>query len=627
MPDANPPTNSGYPFRPLERTPGNGIPRRLIKIVRLGSTLEDSRIFCTLKHFPDESCEVPSYDAVSYVWGNPGDKKPIYLKDDRGDAEDSDSEFHEHLVHQNLWDLLDHMRHHTRESKKTEAWFWTDFLCIDQGSDEEIREHLPRMKEIYSEAEKTIAWLGPYHASATPDKSPSPNDLERIDEAYSKEEATELDQPSWTAWVRRLLDTDGNPLGKPRRYTRVTSFSEYRDPFEHEDPIVPSDRHKKWSVHEPVNRILSLPYWTRVWIIQEVVLAKEVELRFGDRTLDFGKFVRAYQARFYWSWKCGYWLPKKEAVPAVEARIARDDISIREIVEWSQRCECSKPVDRVYGLLGLFQERRVDYKTAEAVYLDAVFGIRLRKLDSGNLDFNDFETIVDQLGKTILDQPSPSFTSEDFASYFGDTSNTHVLHRGMARIVNRIANVCADIGFESARVRKGSLDWEPAQKSSSQQLLDYRKSEETADFSFQSTMASLFLEAFPISTTGSSPLVDKEIKAAVIGIRLAQGRKRAEAWGCLANDDTDKCPGNHQQPKLKFSCNLQLRDEADRVSFRKHNCRSLTHSEGRACQHSTFSLDIKHDGYRLRLTLENPQTDAALTVEFRYEPPKSGESS
>lgn len=222
---------------------------------------------------------------------------------------------------------------------------------------------------------------------------------------------------------------------------------------------------------------------------------------------------------------------------------------------------------------------------------------------------------MDQLSRAILEQPPPSFSSEDLTSYFEDLSNRHVLVRSMARIVNRIAIACADIGLESAQVR--SLDWEPTREPPSQ-LLAYRKSK--GNLSFQSTMDSLFLKAFPIWTNRFFLLIDEEIKAAVIGIRLARslarGQERAGTWSCIPSEDTDECSENHQL--LKISCKLDLRDEADRVLFRTHT--SPTQSEGQVCHRSTFFLDIKRVDDRLRLKLESPETDTALRITFRYKP-------
>lgn len=55
-----------------------------------------------------------------------------------------------------LWEFLDQMQ----GSQETETWFWTDLLCLDQGSRTEIGQQVPRMGEIYVEAKQTISWLG-----------------------------------------------------------------------------------------------------------------------------------------------------------------------------------------------------------------------------------------------------------------------------------------------------------------------------------------------------------------------------------------------------------------------------------------------------------------------------------
>lgn len=93
----------GFRFRPLRKSD-------TISLVRIESQplADDPRIRCTLQHFPDKSQGVPSYDALSYVWGDKNIKKPILIRNS-GDTEGTESEFSEHLVHKNLWEFLDQM--------------------------------------------------------------------------------------------------------------------------------------------------------------------------------------------------------------------------------------------------------------------------------------------------------------------------------------------------------------------------------------------------------------------------------------------------------------------------------------------------------------------------------------
>lgn len=114
MPVLDSQTNSGYEFRPLNKDK-HGAKR----LVRIDSQLEDSSICCMLKHFPDENGEVPEYDAISYVWGNPNATKLIYIKD-CGETGNSDSKLYYQLIYQNLWEFLDYI-YKSNKSNETKS--------------------------------------------------------------------------------------------------------------------------------------------------------------------------------------------------------------------------------------------------------------------------------------------------------------------------------------------------------------------------------------------------------------------------------------------------------------------------------------------------------------------------
>lgn len=83
------------------------------------------------------------YEALSYVWGNPNDRKAIRLNG------------HIHHVTANLFDALQHLR-----SKDETRTLWIDAICINQKDDQEKGIQVALMGRIYKEALRTIAWLG-----------------------------------------------------------------------------------------------------------------------------------------------------------------------------------------------------------------------------------------------------------------------------------------------------------------------------------------------------------------------------------------------------------------------------------------------------------------------------------
>ncbi|ROV96689.1 hypothetical protein VSDG_05538 [Cytospora chrysosperma] len=110
--------------------------------------------------------------------------------------------------------------------------FWTDYLCLDQKNPDEIARQIPRMGSIYSGAEQVVAWI----------QVPS----------YIQPDEHQV-----------LLD-----LLSPGELDRT----EYVSPLFQAASAVP---------------LICAEYWSRVWVVQEIALAKRVWVIYGDIRIDF----------------------------------------------------------------------------------------------------------------------------------------------------------------------------------------------------------------------------------------------------------------------------------------------------------------------------------------------------
>lgn len=97
--------------------------------------------------------ESPTYEALSYVWGDPsGDENPnnklleIHI---RGTGQ--------WAVTPNLYAALLTLRHEIKEPRT----LWVDALCIDQSNTAERSSQVRIMRDIYSQASRVLVWLGP----------------------------------------------------------------------------------------------------------------------------------------------------------------------------------------------------------------------------------------------------------------------------------------------------------------------------------------------------------------------------------------------------------------------------------------------------------------------------------
>jgi hypothetical protein len=127
----------------------------------------------------------------------------------------------------NVWDLLSLYRFRAKDAKRG-GLIWIDAVCINQKDVKERNHQVNQMRDIYSGAELVVVWLGQVQ-----DEVELVFHLARV--------------------LERPLTMNGDDI---RWYTSL----------------------QQWKA---ITRILQRPYWTRVWIAQEFILAKSIELWCG----------------------------------------------------------------------------------------------------------------------------------------------------------------------------------------------------------------------------------------------------------------------------------------------------------------------------------------------------------
>jgi hypothetical protein len=132
-------------------------------------------------------------------------------------------------VRHNLWNFLQQWQATREGAKDANHFLWIDAICINQDSVSERNHQVPMMREIYSKAAKVVAWLG-------------------------------VGPKSVVNAIKQIRHWDS----------------------QHFDGKVLLDVKMELSY---LDRLTSSDYWNRLWIIQEYILAKEVELWCGHSTL------------------------------------------------------------------------------------------------------------------------------------------------------------------------------------------------------------------------------------------------------------------------------------------------------------------------------------------------------
>jgi Heterokaryon incompatibility protein (HET) len=128
---------SNYRYLPLQSS------FRQIRLIRLqpSPVLRDV-VKCEIETF--EMDEAPSYEAISYAWGDASDLTSIHV-----------STGYRMLITRSLDSALRYLRH-----RNEERLLWADAICIDQKNIAEKNDVVRQMHVIFHEALQVIVWLG-----------------------------------------------------------------------------------------------------------------------------------------------------------------------------------------------------------------------------------------------------------------------------------------------------------------------------------------------------------------------------------------------------------------------------------------------------------------------------------
>lgn len=152
--------HDSYQYHLRDFNPRSSI--RLLKVLNVSSTEGQLHaVECKLAAWdlpqngiPQE--EFPRFNAISYTWGDTRNMAPVMIKH-------GTSEAHVLMVAQNCEDALKQAWQYDKT-----AWYWIDSICIDQHSQTEKEHQVPLMGEIYGKAEVVLACVG-QHALGSKD--------------------------------------------------------------------------------------------------------------------------------------------------------------------------------------------------------------------------------------------------------------------------------------------------------------------------------------------------------------------------------------------------------------------------------------------------------------------------
>jgi hypothetical protein len=243
--------------------------------MRLHQGSDDIPIVCSLQVVSLD--DNPIYETLSYVWGDPTHPKSIIVGGESFN------------VTENLFSFLRHLR-----MQNADRFLWADAICIDQRNETEKICQLGLMSRIYRQAKEAHIWFGDFSDKWSDEiKSQSKHYVRASDILPCDWEALES---FWLGKLAGFVSAGGDPdranllPGSRREYgdkvlLQTLAVLDWAATGKHlyEFPLflVTQDvghsrsytMNKHWlTIIDCMRWLLSRPWWTRVWTLQEAIL-------------------------------------------------------------------------------------------------------------------------------------------------------------------------------------------------------------------------------------------------------------------------------------------------------------------------------------------------------------------
>jgi hypothetical protein len=302
-----------------------------IRLAILDPGAEEDEIKCRIIQGNQNS--IGPYEALSYAWGDPTATLPILLDDKSFE------------VTRNLESALRNLRK-SGDNPSQARILWIDAICIDQKNSEERRTQVQRMRSIYQFATRVVVWLGKYHEPE--------DDLVKFDQSL---------------WGFDQLDGDLAELT--------------REAFEHMESLHRNSLMMPSTSWGQLLRIAKRAWFSRVWVIQEVKVAKYALVLCGQHAIAWKSMVtaavkiavlgristrgRTHACKFLFALEMN-----KILSIAMDGEDSRVFGNLLWVLYKTTSSKASDPRDRLYGVTGIIKDEEaedveIDYSKAANV--------------------------------------------------------------------------------------------------------------------------------------------------------------------------------------------------------------------------------------------------------------------
>ncbi|KAF3007828.1 hypothetical protein E8E13_010645 [Curvularia kusanoi] len=388
-------------------------------------------VHCSLKVYSLK--DDPDYTALSYVWGDARVTRPVVVNG------------HTIEVTSNLADAL--LRLQNGRAQK----LWVDALCINQKDDEEKSHQVQQMCDIYKNAKEVVAWLNPGNM----DTKRCVEAMRKLAQVADAANIRHIGTPNLESLPQSLLE---DVVARVRKHLLASSFAD-------------GDLGVVVSMVENA-------YWKRVWILQEISLAKSSTLIYGPDEMAWsdvrkgwavlwwlrGFHLTAHLFRFedyrttldmlYRPYIASDWRtpPAAWLSTYVQLQISPSFLTVLYATCNDTTLDCLDPRDRFYALLGFFpNEHRtrllIDYSSS---YADVFVQATTHMLQQDGLFVLAYSGLAGQICET---------RDAQFPSWVVDWRCTHPRGEGLLSFLRMNEAACeirvtksGELAIKAARV-------------------------------------------------------------------------------------------------------------------------------------------------------------------------------
>ena len=307
------------------------IERRLKLAYLKSATLLTARIECTTMVVDID--KAPPYKALSYAWDNT--RKVIsYTRDDgppyADNGDEDDCTFPKEVITVDGQDVLigTSLFRALQQIRQPDSVLaiWVDALCTTPVELKKRAEWALAMKDIYKSAAEVVIWLG------------------QGDEHTQK--GIEFMDKFWDE--------------RPKRYSDLGEY------------LFGAQASVPW---QEIEALFRLPWWSRIWTIQEFLVAKDLSIRCGSKTiswrnlLEFSTFVDlaplpkrlAEDRKAILQPHIAFVREKHRYLELRDEYRMRAGISLETLWQATKSHESYDPRDKIYALLGVLDEPSAKY--------------------------------------------------------------------------------------------------------------------------------------------------------------------------------------------------------------------------------------------------------------------------